>query len=75
MPIEPSVNQQTSTVGKLVERIDAKINQSILKNTKPSINAIAQGFQPSPQSLASHVNVIVRKQTEHVHCQSIDLEG
>ncbi len=41
--------------------LDKKLNDISSKGQKPAINAIAQGFRPSHQTLATQVNKFLRK--------------
>jgi hypothetical protein len=43
------------SVANKVKIIDRKLTEASAKGQKPSVNAIAQGFQPSRQALAHQV--------------------
>ena len=45
-----------SNVAAKVNIIDGKLTEAIAKGQKPTVNAVAQGFQPSQPRLATQVN-------------------
>lgn len=48
--------------------LDQKLNDISSKGQKPTINAIAQGFQPSTRTVASHVNTRKYFISLFIHC-------
>ena len=48
-----------SNVATKVNIIDGKLTDSMAKGHKPTVNAVAQGFQPSRQTLATQVHQVL----------------
>jgi hypothetical protein len=55
-PARPTNGTHSMNVTEKKRIIERKLNESITKGQKPGINAIAQGFRPSHQSLNAQVN-------------------
>ena len=56
VPAHPTSGTHSMNVTEKKRIIERKLNASIAKGQKPGINAIAQGFRPSHQSLNAQVN-------------------